>query len=43
MLILVMTYVLIFSFIPHKEDRFLLPIIPFVFMILFDFIIKIMR
>lgn len=33
-------YLFIFSLIPHKEDRFILPIMPFLFLLIGNFIHK---
>lgn len=43
MLILSSTYLLIFSLIAHKEPRFLLPIVPFCFLMLGYFIHKLIK
>jgi phosphatidylinositol glycan class B len=40
LLVIIIAYTFTFSMIPHKEDRFLMPILPFVFLILGDFIYK---
>jgi hypothetical protein len=42
-LVLVTTYLAVFSSIPHKEDRFLLPIYPFLFLILSQFMVKLIK
>jgi hypothetical protein len=34
------TYIFVFSIIPHKEDRFILPMLPFLFLILANFYSK---
>ena len=41
-LVLIFTYVFVFSKIKHKEDRFLLPIFPFIFLFIADFVYKMM-
>ena len=33
-LVMAISYIYIFSLIPHKEDRFILPIVPFLFLII---------
>lgn len=38
-----MTYVIIFSSIPHKEDRFLLPIYPFLILIISEYLLLILK
>ncbi len=40
MLVLVVSYVYVFSLIAHKEDRFLLPIAPFIFLIIGNYVYK---
>jgi hypothetical protein len=42
-LVLCLSYIMVFSYIPHKEDRFILPIYPFFFLLIGDFILKIVR
>ena len=43
MLILTVTYLIVFSAIEHKEPRFLLPIMPFCFLMLGYFISKLLK
>ena len=43
MLILTASYIAVFSFIEHKEPRFLLPIVPFCFLMLGYFIAKLIK
>ena len=40
--VLVITFLISFSLIPHKEDRFILPVIPFLILILGNFIYHMM-
>lgn len=42
-LVLVFTYTLAFSMIPHKEDRFVVPIIPYLLILAGDFTYKQMK
>ena len=42
-LVLILTYIIVFSYIPHKEDRFLLPVFPFIFLLISSFVLKIMK
>lgn len=39
-LVLIFSYVIVFSKIKHKEDRFLLPVFPFIFLVVADFVYK---
>jgi phosphatidylinositol glycan class B len=41
--VLMSTYIVVFSLIPHKEDRFVLPTIPFMLLIAGDYLYKKMK
>jgi hypothetical protein len=38
--VMAFNYILIFSLIGHKEDRFILPVYPFLIMLMGDFVLK---